>query len=235
MRPQILVFLCWLFLLSCNKKETPEYVQCYPLMPSPHLIAEETFYHGPDTTFVKRLNYIYDETGRLLFKISTRDGITDTVEKYTYYSDKILVNSSTYLLNEQGLATSNNNLINWKYSAGGYLTEELVTYGGGTYTSFYYYTCYNAEQVVIKHQTSLGTYTDTTTYLHYTDKANTIGNENHGIHFLGRQDNTLPKTIITGGQTVNSYTYLFDSMNRVLWETQIDLPGNINYRKFTYL
>ena len=229
------MLLYCLFLLACNKKETPEYVQCYPLMPSPHLIAEENFYEGPDTTFTDRINYVYNETGHLIFKISTRGGITDTVEKYTYFNDKIIMNSSVYLLNEQGLATSLNNLITWKYNAGGYLTEETGTYGGDAYTYMYYYMCYNVEQVIMNQQTSFGTYSDTATYQHYSDKVNTIGNGNHGILFLGSQDNTLLKARITGGQTLNSYIYVFDSMNRVLWEIRTNHPGNIFYRKFTYL
>ena len=144
-------------------------------------------------------------------------------------------NTSVYLLNEQGLASSLNNLITWKYSTGGYLTEESGSIGGGSYTYFFNYTCYNAELVFLKQQTSLGTITDTANYQHYYDKANTIGNENHGIHFLGRQDNTLLKAYITGGQTVDSYSYVFDSMNRVLWEIRTSHTGNIFYRKFTYL
>jgi hypothetical protein len=235
MRAQLLIVSCCLILAGCNKKNTPEYVQCYPLMPSPHLVAEERLYGGPDTTYLGSWFFIYDETGRLIFKLSSQGGTPDTVERYTYFSDKILMNASEYILNGQGLATSLNNSKTWKYNVEGYLTEETGTYQKGIYSCMYNYTCYNAEQVITRKQTTPGVYTDTAYYQHYSDKANTIGNENHGIHFLGRQDNTLLKSRVDHGQTMDSYTYVFDSMNRVLWEVQTNNFGIVTYRKFLYL
>lgn len=235
MRLQILTLFTCLLLCACSNKDTPVYVQCYPLMPSPHRISEEILYAGPDTTYVKSTFFIYDGSGRLVFKLSSQGGIKDTIERYTYFSDKIIMNALDYTLNASGLAVSLSSFKTWMYNAEGYLTEETETYGGGTYASQVYYTCYNAEQIITRHQTSLGTFIDTTFYHHYSDMVNTIGNENHGILFLGRQDNTLIKSQIQNGQTLYVCTYVLDSMNRVLWETNTDQNGNLTYRKFQYL
>ena len=235
MRFQLLTLFTCFLLIGCSKKDTPVYVQCYPLMPSSHLITEETYYEGPDTTFKLRTVFIYNPVGQLIFKLSSQGGIPDTIEKYTYFPDKIVMNSVEYTLNAQGLAASIFTFKTWKYNFDGYLTEETGTYSGVSYTNLYNYTCYNVEQVIARQQTSLGLLTDTTFYMHYYDKTNTIGNENHGIFFFGRQNNTLLKSEIIHGDTVFSNTYVFDSMNRVLWEIQKNNEGSVTYRKFSYL
>lgn len=235
MRFQLLTLFTFFLLIACSKKNTPVYVQCYPLMPSSHRIAEENYYEGLDTTFKQQTVFIYNPTGQMIFKLSSQGGPLDTTERYTYFPDKVVMNAIEYTLNGQGLAVSLYNIKTWKYNVDGYLTEEAGTYSGCSYANLYNYSCYNVEQVITRQQTSLGPLTDTTYYQNYYDKANTIGNENHGILFLGRQNNTLLKSEINNGDTVFSNRYIFDSMNRVLWETHTNNEGSVTYRKFSYL
>lgn len=54
----------------------------------------------------------------------------------------------------------------------------------------------------------------TTTYQYYTDKANTMGVENMGVEFLGKQSQNLIKSETKNG-TAKNYTYEFDSKGRV--------------------
>jgi hypothetical protein len=63
--------------------------------------------------------------------------------------------------------------------------------------------------------------TVTETISYYTDKQNTIGDENNGIAFLGKQNNNLYKTIIYNEGSYYPpdsahYWYKFDSRNRVI-------------------
>ena len=80
-----------------------------------------------------------------------------------------------------------------------------------------------------------GSGTDTTLYTYYYDKVNTIGNENHGIFFYGRQNNTLLKSQVTNGKVISTFRYVFDALNRVRWLITTDAGGTLLYRKVTYL
>jgi len=236
MRSKTFTLLFLLLLTACSKKDSPVYVQCYPLMPSPHKIAEETGYTGLDTTFSYRKNYLYDDMGRLIREFTMSNGYTDT-SSYTYFSDKIKTSGADILLNEQGLAKSSNAgiIFTWTYNPEGYRTKQVYEYQGGTITDTYTYVCYNQSSIARLTQTSISSKYDTTGIIYYTDKANTIGNENHGIYFDGKQSNTLIKTIIRTNQPPLNLTYVFDGMNRVQWETKSDSIGHVTFRKFTYL
>ncbi len=235
MNSKLFFLLGSLVLISCNKSDAPEDLQCFPCMPSPHRIATESIYSGPDTTLFQTTSFIYDPSGRLIYRLTAHGGTTDTTERYTYYHDSVVLNSVTYKLNDHGKAVSLGSFFTWKYNPDGYLTEEIVTFGGGTTQGLYNYTCFNPDRVIIKNQMSAGTYTDTIYYQYYADKINTIGNQNHGILFLGRQDNTLRKSETINGVLRNPVTYVFDSENRVQWKMETDREGNITYVKYTYL
>ncbi len=238
MRSIVPVLLFFLILAAaCSKKETPVYVQCHPLMPSPHKITEETRYTGIDTVFAYRNQFFYDASGRLTLELTTQDGHTDTSAWYEYQSGKIKTRGADIILNDQGLAVSSNAgiIFTWTYSPEGYMTKQVYEYQGGTMTDTYTYVCYNQSRIVRLTQTSISSKYDTTGNIYYTDKANTIGNENHGIYFDGKQSNALIKTITRTNQPSLNLTYVFDGMNRVQWETTRDSLGHVSYRKFTYL
>ena len=235
----ILPFIC-LCLASCKKTDSPDYVPCYPLTPSPERIAEESYFDGPDTTFSQKLIFIYDTAGRLKYKLSSTGSIPDTVETYRYFNDKVTVNLIEYQLNEQGLALtgsfpSYSPYFTWEYDAQGYKTRETIVYAGGSNSSAFFHVCYNTDRVIIRHQVHSSAYTDTTYYSYYSGKLNTTGNENHGIYFFGRQDNLLVRSVVTGGRTVYTNDYVFDSLGRVQWTITTYSPESVFYRKFTYL
>jgi hypothetical protein len=235
MNSKLFFLLGCLFVISCNKNDSPEYVQCFPRMTSPHLIATESLYRGPDTAFFQTTSFIYDPSGRLIYRLTSYGGTSDTTERYTYYNDSVVLNSVTYKLDDFGRAVSLGSFYTWKYNPDGYLSEQIVTYGGGAAQSFYNYTCFNPDRLIITYQNSVGSYTDTIYYQYYADKVNTIGNQNHGILFLGLQDNTLRKSETIRGAVMNAATYIFDSENRVMWKTETDSQGNVAYMKYTYL
>ena len=75
--------------------------------------------------------------------------------------------------------------------------------------------------------------------LYYLDKINTIGNDNRGMPFMGKDSKNLVKTVKYTGTTVNtvskrkrstsdySYTYEFDSKNRVIKSTKASSTNQI--------
>ncbi|MEI7724461.1 MAG: hypothetical protein WCK09_05105 [Bacteroidota bacterium] len=230
-----LLFSC-IIMIACSKKETPVYVQCPPIMPSPYRIAEETEYRGPDTTFWYTKKFFYDESGRLVMELTTQDGFTDTTASYTYFTDRVKTPVSDILLNERGLAISAFSGVSytWSYNAEDFMTTQFFAYAKGSATYSYSYNCSNQDRVITLYGATTGTHSDTTNFQFYTDKPNTIGNLNHGIAFYGKQNNTLIRSQARTGQQVIHYTYYFDDMNRVQWQVLTDTLGNIMYMKYTY-
>ncbi len=62
-----------------------------------------------------------------------------------------------------------------------------------------------------------------------------IGDQNRGLSFYGRQNNTLVLTSKSTGEALVTHTYVFDSMNRVQWEIRTNNAGNKYYTRYTYL
>jgi hypothetical protein len=230
-----LLFSC-LVLIACSKQETPVYVQCTPVLPSPHRIAEETAYRGPDTTFWYLKKFFYDESGRQVMELTTQDGFTDTTASYTYFTDRVKTPVSDILLNDRGLAVSASSGVSytWSYNAEGYMTAQSYVYAGGSATNSYFYNCFNQDRVITLYQSGAGPHSDTTNFQFYTDKPNTIGNLNHGIAFYGAQNNTLVRSQARTGQQVIYFSYYYDDMNRVQWQVLADTLGNTMYLKYTY-
>jgi hypothetical protein len=206
-------------------------------MPSDHRIAAETFYVGKDTAFYQGYSFVYDGSRRLIYKLQLSGGVPDTIERYTYFSNKIVLNSVEIMLNDRGLAASSSAggpSYAWEYNSEGYTSRETYTYAGGSYVHTYNYTCFNNDKILAVHQSSIGA-TNDTTFFTFNDKSNTTGNLNHGISFYGRQSNTLVLTSRSTGETLVTYSYVYDSMNRVQWEIRTDNVGHKYFIKYTYL
>lgn len=83
-----------------------------------------------------------------------------------------------------------------------------------------------------------------TTFNYFTDKLNTIGNLNHGISFLGKQNSNLLLSIsdlewssADTVRTITNYRYEFDSKNRVSKQYITSQSGDsddVTYLLFTY-
>lgn len=127
---------------------------------------------------------------------------------------------------------------NYTYNSDGYLTNEVAISGTGiqasTYTMNYTYT--NGNNTSLSGSISFwgSTIPITGTCDYYTDKTNTIGDENHGITFKGKSTKNLGKSMavtITGMSNVTgNITFEFDTKGRVSKEVQttinLDLINN---------
>ena len=135
------------------------------------------------------------------------------VISYSYQGDTMVMLSSGayYTLNEDGLAQySNGNteprLYNREYDSDGRAVSEIEYPQSISYT-------YEGDNLSIEHVVSSFASYDVQ-YTYYTDKENTIGNQNMGQPYLGKQSKNLAKTI-TGQGTPLEYTYDFYSNGNV--------------------
>ena len=128
-----------------------------------------------------------------------------------------------------------------EYDPSGYLLKETSSYPQtGTIVNDYFYDCRNNVSISESH----AIYGDPTptgvikTYEYYTGQVNTIGNENEGIAYYGKQNNCLLKTAIIHNQTAidttGVYSYEFDSLKRVTKEITKKSGNIIRIRTFKY-
>ncbi len=169
------------------------------------LVKTKTFVGGGDSYTE---TYTYDDRGRItsVTSVSTLGSLTTT---YTYSGSAITVNdganTSTITLNSQGYAVSRTlswGTITYTYDADWHLLSSSdglsYTWSAGNMTSA---------------SSPTTTYTDT--YL--TNKFNTTGNENFGQTFLGKSSiNLVDAYILVNNGSVYTYTYQYDSQNRVI-------------------
>lgn len=234
MKSYLPLTLIFLFLISCKKDPIPDPPVCFPLTASPYKIAEEKYYHGVDSTLMNILQYEYDSLGRIhRTLIYTLDTLSGTVV-YEYFNDRVEVNGFPYNLNEQGLVSSIAQFVKYWYDEDGYMVKHFQTGGGYAYYDSVIYQCHNPV-LVCRSYTNRGEYNDTTYQTFYTNQINTIGNENRGIYFFGKQSNTLIQSERTRNQTTMAYTYIFDDQQRVLWQIINAGTSSVQYRKFRYL
>lgn len=202
--------------------------------------------------------FSYNEDNRLT-KCQYDDASYDTI---LYYADSIIINSyiapatlyskSVYQLNSKGLAVTGectyyvkssakvsvfspfhfpnaSAIYTYKYDANGYLVE-MTEIAEGT-TSTYTYVIENGNTV--SQTVYLGTIPIQASITFDTGKKNTIGNENKGVDFMGKQDNNLMTNV-----TVSAYSYSlnveyeFDAKNRV---TKQSIPDAYSYGFYTYV
>jgi hypothetical protein len=179
------------------------------------------------------ITYSYDNKGRLATK--KEDNYT---ESYTYVSANLINVSRLYYKNDVSIDS-------WEYSiildSKGLAIKHYVSEKD---TLFLYFTPEgflkgnkngNVLEVLDGNVLKEGT----TTYEYYLDKINTIGNDNRGMSFMGKDSKNLVKTVKYTGTTVNtvnemkrstsdySYTYEFDSKNRVVKSTKASSNNQI--------
>lgn len=135
------------------------------------------------------------------------------VISYSYQGDTMVMLSSGayYVLNDDGMAEYSNGspdpiVNNRKYDSDGRAVSEIE------YTQNISYT-YDGDNLSERHSTSMS-FSSVIQYTYYTDKENTIGNQNMGQPYLGKQSKNLAKTI-TGQGTPLEYTYDFYSNGNV--------------------
>lgn len=135
------------------------------------------------------------------------------VISYSYQGDTMVMLSSGayYVLNDDGMAEYSNGspdpiVNNREYDSDGRAVSEME------YTQNISY-AYDGDNLSERHSTSMS-FSSVIQYTYYTDKENTIGNQNMGQPYLGKQNKNLVQTI-NGVASMFQYTYDFYSNGNV--------------------
>jgi hypothetical protein len=194
---------------------------------------------------------------------------TQVLWKY-YWPGGSLDAIDTYMLNSKGLATmvifdsgkkerssavnlpkrmnfnSNTSSLSQllrEYDANGYMVKETYyIFTSSADTATYWYTIKNGNINGINgiSTNQSNPYSITETFSYYTDKQNTIGDQNSGIAFLGKQNNNLVKTLLYNLNNYSppdtlQYWYKFDSKNRVIMSySSLTLGSYVDSTRYTY-
>jgi len=183
------------------------------------------------------------ETSKVTVSEFESNGTISSTEIYTLNSKGLAISStSTGKKKKSGnmitdrlmLKNSTSTTATYEYDANGYMTK--VTMSDGTTTS-------SSTLVITDGNPTSGTatsegFTFNLLFAYFTDKTNTIGQENEGTTFLGKQSKNLLKsaTISFIGYSVSSnYVYEYDSKNRVTNQTETDSDGNTHIVSYTFI
>jgi len=225
----ILFLIVLLLVFSCKKEsENTEPIipadTCLPYYSTSYRIKEMITIS--DDEVIKSL-YYYDSQYRLIKRVDSSD--TYKTVKWKYDSTRVsgFINGHPFLtdlnLNEKGLGVSSTNgMFLYEYDSLGYLIQSTSVHPqyGPQYTN-YEYECNN----MITRGISI--------FYEYYNKYNTIGNENKGMAHWGKQNNCLVKYEKTS-EIRKSYTYKFDSLDRVIEEKLIDKYYGTKITKYKY-
>lgn len=183
---------------SCKETDNNEVILTNPSL----LIKTATQYQDGKVT--NTTNYEYDHLGRIT-KISYDEG---RYEKYSYVSDTIILKeiykneldhfTDTLLLNDQGLVIAVNKSDTYEYDAEGYLVKATIVIDKHTYTASQSILNGNIVEKNVEVD-SVGQIMEIYNYKYIYNTApaapNTIGTENKGIAFFGKQSKNLPSRI----------------------------------------
>lgn len=223
------VFFLLVFLLACSKSQHEIDFPCLTYSEPVYRIKEIVETKG---TELLKSTYYYDSLNRLQRRCDSGAYYQTVIWKYTLDKVLLLRQDSTiiYFLNidsnEYAITPSTGHYL-WEYNSEGYLVKQTESWTElGTQIRNYEYGCWNNVKI------SSGGY-DTqgnpigggiTTNEFYNDKINTIGNENIGIKYWGKQNNCLTKCITSTYKeridTLALHSYEFDSLNRVIKEIE---------------
>lgn len=180
---------------------------CSACSVSHYRVKRETFSTNAGQHYT--IDYFYLPDGRI--DSSSYFGNLPTYKKYTYPANKVIESYSDrineYTLNTEGYAasvtikdTQGYTLNTYTYN---YDTDGHRIYNGGAYAYV---------------DGNLMTISGSPGYSYtYTDKPNTISSENKGQKYLGKDSRNLAATITAiAPPEAYSYTYQFDSLNRVV-------------------
>jgi hypothetical protein len=202
----------------------------------------------------------YNSAGKLIKEV-LNDGeyadilyTSNQVTVNAYDSTGILEYTGVYTLNSSGLATtligtdfdykkevhfskffpflkkrntkSSVDTINYNYDINGYMIKKIYINSGNNDTTIYNYVNGNEAFQISSF--------DTTSFEYFTDKINTIGFQNMGITFLGKQNINLIKTE-TDSYPGENYTYMFDAKSRVTKKLFWSNGHIVNSETYTYI
>jgi hypothetical protein len=216
-----LTFLLVLIFLNCCKKDVNNPSNSLLSIPKIHQVI--TYNDSLFTSVVGIQTFEYDSRGRCTSLTTDFNRLSDTLT--INYSGSIVILTegtykSTYTLDLNGLATMqimpNNDTVFYKYDESGYEVEEKSR--GDIFTFGYL----DGNKIHESHNSS------TINYSFNNDKVNTIGQENYGIAYLGKQNKNLIRSYVDPSGITVTYSYEFDSKNRVIKER------NGGYKTYNY-
>jgi|WetSurMetagenome_2_1015567.scaffolds.fasta_scaffold10629_6 hypothetical protein len=230
----MLVGITWLF--SCSKDDNSS-------LPGFPMISSITMGNNPDLNPLelnynsenKLVNYSFE--GTVLHSYTYGNG---TVIKKIFGKFEEVLDCEVYTLNNKGQAiscltfpdgtcTGDSIRTTYEYDENGYMTR-MVVVSVANDTAITNYTILDGN--VISETSSGDSYEYSYTYDYYYDKSNTIGDENQGIYFLGKQSVNLVRNKISTS-VLKTYTYEFDEKGRVSKRSSV--PGeDFNYY-YSYL
>jgi hypothetical protein len=232
----LIVLVC-----SCKKNNDNQ----TPVNPASSLIKSMIF---TDTTgkYIASMSFQYDSQGKIIQMIfDNPPDIDSLIYKYEYYPSMVIekifyrnndkYGRTVYYLNSDGLAISETDMgynqngdssvgqtVTYKYNTDGYMLEKKSYLYGDTATWISYnWQIMNGNITSMELSLSLwGGGSVTESYEYIPNSVNTLGNTNAGKMFLGKSSTNLIKSSITNNTTPKSgtYSYAFDSMNRVIQE-----------------
>lgn len=230
---------------ACKENNNDEPVLTNPSM----LIKTATQYQDGKVTSTTA--YEYDNSGRIA-KITYNAG---RYEKYSYVSDTIILKeiynnefnhyTDTLLLNDRGLVISVNRSSSFEYDAEGYLVRSTIVRDKYAYITIN--TIANGDILETTSEVdSLGILMETSNYRYDFNStpavASTIGDENTGIAFFGKQSKNLPSGChYSYSRRVDhltiekdySFMHLLDRYQRVVKKTQVNNLADY-YTVYTY-
>jgi hypothetical protein len=265
--------MCFLFLSSCNKGNTDS-PYANDSIPKIQSVTEyfngaeqrvTSFSYDSSARIVKILfNEIYE--AQQYYDTVIYSG--STIKLITYNNNKKFLEQEVFTLNSNKLAVimidtlgdnkksarmnfTTLNLLEheaniYGYDGNGYQTLELSTneYGG---THRYDKTYSNGNLVSSTYQfmaNDTAIQNGTTAFSYYEGKTNTIGNQNRGIPFLGKQNTNLLLSIsdlkwhtTDTLRVITTYRYEFDDHNRVARQyitTQGNENNDVTFLTYTY-
>lgn len=218
--------LIWAMVWISCKKDEPD----GPKINIP-LISTITIDAGVFTSFD---SFKYDNRGRRIYSSSkmTYNNTTNYYQTfYTYsgssftdesYRNGVKQSGTVYYLNNQGLCDyfrRGDETDTFKYNPDNFRISKIINSPSFKMVSFNTVENENTVRLQATSTAAGGSVsTNVFEFSFYNDTINTIGPENSGLPFFGRQDKNLMKTNMS---TINKfhYTYILDKQNRVLQQT----------------
>lgn len=191
--------------------------------------------------------YTYDAQGRCTEVLYSNGGKiayeyqAGVVTVKAYNTANVLTSTSVYELNSEGLRIKETRPGNplfaesTVYNSDKQPVKHITSNNGNTQVMDYFYSGGNYDSIRF---TNNGNWSSTIIKTYYSDKLNTLSNDEEGVSFYGKENKNLVKTeqyTYPDGtkNDISNYTYEFDAKGRVVKETRVQ-GGNINISYITH-